>query len=183
MCNFWAQNGLFLMNKTFMVQTIIITFIYLLALFIVQNFKKILTANPEVWGCVIFGPQMVHLPSNFFFKKINIIFIYLLAPFILQNFKKLLKANPDLWGCAIFGPKNTPICAEQNYWYKPLLLISSTCWAFSLGKIKKKKILTADPELWGCTIFEPKMVRLHQKKNFGKIINITLIYLLAPFIA
>ena len=78
-----------------MVQTII-TFIYLLALFIVQNFKKILTVNPEVWGCIIFEPQMVHLPQKNVFEKINIIFIYLLAPFILQNFKKILKANPDL---------------------------------------------------------------------------------------
>ena len=63
---------------------------YLLARFILQNFKKILGANPELWGCVIFGPQMVHLPQFFFFfvEKINNIFIYLLAPFILQNLKK-----------------------------------------------------------------------------------------------
>ena len=65
---------------------------YLLAPFILQNFKKILRADPELWGCVIFGPQMVHLPqTNFFLKKIvNVIFIYLLAPFNLQKFKKKL---------------------------------------------------------------------------------------------
>ena len=40
MCHFRAQNGPFVLNKFFLVQTIIITFIYLLALFIVQNFKK-----------------------------------------------------------------------------------------------------------------------------------------------
>ena len=55
------------MNKVFLVQTNIITFIYLLALFIVQIFKKTLTVNPVV---VIFGPKMVHLPQpNFFLKK------------------------------------------------------------------------------------------------------------------
>ena len=62
---------------------------YLLARFILQNFKKILRANPELWGCVIFGTQMVHLPPFFFFfEKIYNIFIYLLAPFIQQNSKK-----------------------------------------------------------------------------------------------
>ena len=42
MCNFQAQNGPFVLNEFFLVQTIIITFIYLLALFIVQNLKKFL---------------------------------------------------------------------------------------------------------------------------------------------
>ena len=40
MCHFWDQNGPFVMKKIFLVQNIIITFIYLLVLFIVQNFKK-----------------------------------------------------------------------------------------------------------------------------------------------
>ena len=71
------------------------------------KFKKILTADPELWGCAIFGPKMVHLPQIFFWKIINIILIYLLAPFIVQNFKKILPADPELWGCAIFRPKMT----------------------------------------------------------------------------
>ena len=48
------------MNKIFLVQIIIITFIYLLALFIVENFKKILSADPELWGCATFGSKMAH---------------------------------------------------------------------------------------------------------------------------
>ena len=40
MCHFLAQNGPFVLNNFFLVQTIIITFIYLLALFIVQNLKN-----------------------------------------------------------------------------------------------------------------------------------------------
>ena len=40
MCHFQAQNGTFVLKNFFLVQTIIITFIYLLALFIVQNLKK-----------------------------------------------------------------------------------------------------------------------------------------------
>ena len=53
----------------FFVQTVIITFIYLLALFIVQNFKKILPANPELWGCAIFGLKIGHLSKWEFFQK------------------------------------------------------------------------------------------------------------------
>ena len=83
MCHFWAQNGPFVLNKKFLVQTIIIIFIYLLALFIVQNLQKILTADPELWGCAIFGPKMVHFPKWEFRKKkllmslISFIHVYL----------------------------------------------------------------------------------------------------------
>ena len=42
MRDFRVQNDPFILNKTVLVQTIIITFISLLALFIVQNFKNIL---------------------------------------------------------------------------------------------------------------------------------------------
>ena len=49
---------------------IIIILIYLLASFIVQNFKQILPADPELWGCAIFGTKMVHFPKwEFFFRK------------------------------------------------------------------------------------------------------------------
>ena len=59
-----------------------------MAFFIVQNFLKNFTANPELWGCVICGSKKVHLSQTTFFLKkvINIISIYLLAPFIMQNF-------------------------------------------------------------------------------------------------
>ena len=63
MCHFRAQIGPFVLNKIFII-TIIITFIYLMALFIVQSFKKILPADPELWGRAIFGPKMVHLPQT-----------------------------------------------------------------------------------------------------------------------
>ena len=85
--HFQAQNGPFAMNK--ILQTIIITFIYLLALFIVRNLKIFFTADPELRGYAIFGPKMVHLPQFFFFfflKITNITLIYLLAPFTVQKF-------------------------------------------------------------------------------------------------
>ena len=92
------------MNKIFLVQTIIITFIYLLALFIVQNLKKFLQQIQSYEDAPFLGPKWSICP-NFFCKIVIIILIYLLAPFIGQNFKKILPADPELWGCAIFGPK------------------------------------------------------------------------------
>ena len=114
MCHFQTQNGPFIMNKFFLVQTIIITFIYH---FHYAKFKKILTEDPELWGCTIFGPKIVHLPqTNFFWKIINIILIYLLAPFIGQNLKKILSADPEF-----LGPK-WPISPSENFFSEKLLM-------------------------------------------------------------
>ena len=66
------------MNKIFLVQTITITFIYLLALFIVQNLKKIWQWILSYEDVPFLGPK-----QNFFWKIINSIFIYQLAPFIV----------------------------------------------------------------------------------------------------
>ena len=40
---------------------------YLLAPFILQNLKKILRADPELWGCAIFRPKMTHSSWTIFF--------------------------------------------------------------------------------------------------------------------
>ena len=72
-CHFRAQNGPFALNNFFLVKTVNISFIQLLALFMVQNFKNILRTNPELWGCTIFESKMAHLPPKYFFfwKPIN----------------------------------------------------------------------------------------------------------------
>ena len=96
-------------------------------------------------------------------------------------FKKFLGAIQSYENVPFLGPQLAHLSCTKFFWYKPLLLLSSTYWPFLWCKILK--ILTADPELWGCTIFEPKMVHLPQTIFFfWKIINIILIYLLAPFI-
>ena len=107
--------------------------------------------------------------------------MYLLAPFILQNFKKNLKANPDLWGCAIFGPKIPQFVLNKIFWHKPLLLLSSTYWPFSLDKIQKK-ILQQIHGYEDAPFVGPKWSICPKQNFFGKTIDITLIYLLAPFI-
>ena len=53
----------------FLVQTIIITLIYRLALFIVQNLQQILMADPKLEGCPNFGPKIVHLSQTVFLEN------------------------------------------------------------------------------------------------------------------
>ena len=69
MCHFQAQNGIFVVNKTFLVQTIIITFIYLLALFIVQNLKKFFQRIQSYEDVQFLGPKWPISPNENFFQK------------------------------------------------------------------------------------------------------------------
>ena len=90
-------------------------------------------SNSKKW------PKKIKLPQMTFFswKTTNKIFMYLLAPFALQDFLKILRADPELWGCVIFGPKVTHLSWTKFFGYKPLLLLLSTYWPFSLCKILK----------------------------------------------
>ena len=96
---------------------------HLLVPFILQNFKKILGDDPELWGCAIFGPKMPHLPwtKKFLVQTIIITFIYLLALFIVQNLKKILTADPELWGCTVFGPKMVHLPQTKIFVWKLLI--------------------------------------------------------------
>ena len=102
------------MNKNFLVQTIIITVIYLLALFVVQNLKKL----QWIQSCEdvpFWGPKWSICPKQiFFWKIINIILIYLLALFIVQNLKKLLQWIQSYEDAHFLGPK-LPISANENF--------------------------------------------------------------------
>ena len=87
MCYFRVQNGPLDLNKFFWVQTIIINFIYLLALFIVQNLKKFLQQIQSYKDAPFLGQQWPFVMNKFFLvQTIIITFIYLLALFIVQNF-------------------------------------------------------------------------------------------------
>ena len=55
--------------------------------------------------------------------------------YILQNLKKFSELIQSYEDVPFRGPE-WPICPEQNFFkYKPLLLLSSTYWPFSLCKI------------------------------------------------
>ena len=106
MCHFQVQNGPFALNKIFLVQIIIITFIYLLSLLIVQNFKKFSQQIQSYEDASFLGPKWSICPKQkHFWKILQIIVIYLLAPFTVQSFKKSLPADPELWGCTILESK------------------------------------------------------------------------------
>ena len=114
MCHFRVQNDPFVLNKIFLVQTII-TFIYLLALFIVQNLKTFLL-RPRVMRICHFRTQNSQLtpPKNIFLvQPIIITFIYLLALSIVQNLKFLhwIQGYED---APILGPKWS-ICPKQVF--------------------------------------------------------------------
>ena len=65
--------------------------------------------------------------------------MYLLASFVLQKLKKILRANPELRGCAIFGSKIAQFVLNNYFfWYKKLILFSSTYWSLSFYKILNK---------------------------------------------
>ena len=109
-------------------------------------------------------------------EKIHIYGVYFLTSIPFHSAKFL---KNSLGQSRVMRMCHLPICHEQNflgtnhYYYFHLPVCP-----FRLAKFKK--ILTADPELGGWAIFRPKMVHLPQF-FFKEIINITLIYLLAPF--
>ena len=70
MCHFREQNGPFALSKNVLVQTIIITFIYLLALLIVQNFKALLQQIQSCENVPFLGPKWPISPNENFFRKI-----------------------------------------------------------------------------------------------------------------
>ena len=79
---------------------------YLLAPFILQIFKKILRADPELWRYAIFGPKMAHLSRTkiFLVQTIIITSINVLALFIVQDLKKFLQQIQS-YDVLFLGPK------------------------------------------------------------------------------
>ena len=85
--HFQAQNGPFALNVIFFRKTINIIIMYLLALFIMQNFKKILKSESRVMTTCHFWAKMVHLPinENFLEKALNNFHVFLFYLFFVQT--------------------------------------------------------------------------------------------------
>ena len=108
-----------------LVQTIIINFIYLLALFIVQNLKKFLQQIQSYKDAPFLGQQWPFVMNKFFLvQTIIITFIYLLALFIVQNLKKFLQLIQSYEDAPFLGPKWS-ICPKKSFG-KLLISLSST---------------------------------------------------------
>ena len=133
---------------------------YLLAPFILQNFKKILRADPELWGCAIFGPKMAHLSwTKFFWYKPLLLLSSAYWPFLLSRTSKNSYSRPRVMRMHHFWAQNDPFTPNKTFFWNiisiiPIYLLSP----FIVQNFEK--ILPADPELLGFPIF------LSQNENF-----------------
>ena len=137
MCHFRAQNGPFVLNKIFLVQTIIITFIYLLTLFIVQNLKKFLQWIQSCEDAPFLGPKWSICPKQIFFGKLLILFSSTYQPLslckILKKFFQRIQSYEDV---QFLGPK-WPISPNENFFRKP---VNEPCFFHScLSTCQKSK--------------------------------------------
>ena len=80
---------------------------YLLVPFTMQNFKKILQADQNLWGHDSFKPKMAHLPQmrTFLRKTINSVSMYFLDPFTVIKFKKSFEQMQRYEDAPFLGPK------------------------------------------------------------------------------
>ena len=108
--------------------------------------------------------------------------MYLLASLIMQNFyKKVLQLIQSYKDVRYFWDQNSPFILNKFFWCKPLLLLSSTCWPFSLYKVLKSsyngsRIITMHYFWDQSGPFAPN------KFFFWNTVTINLIYLLTHFI-
>ena len=110
---------------------------YLLALFIVKNFLKILRANPEFWGCIIFKTKLVL--TGLFLETVITYWSTYRLPSLCNIWKKFLKlisrklkiykfrpppfipAFTEAVHRALYGGKNAHTCKLLQYVY--------LCWS------------------------------------------------------
>ena len=119
--HFRAQNGQFVLNKIFLVQANVITFIYLLVLFIVQNLKKFLQWTQNYDCAPFFGTKWSIPLKQFFFSKIIVWnnFRYHL-PSSTFHFAKFKKKNSSS------GSRVMRIC---NFWTRKVLFPQMTIFS------------------------------------------------------
>ena len=111
---------------------------YLLAPFILQNFKKILRADPELWGCAIFGRKIAYLSwTTFFWYKPLLSLSSTYWPFSLCKILKNSYSGSRIMTMHHFWTQNGPFAPNnfflENYYYHSHLPISS----FHCAKFKK----------------------------------------------
>ena len=120
MFHFWVRNDPFALNTFVLVQTIIITIIYLLALSVSKIFKKILPAAPESWGHTILESKTVPLSqTNFFFgKNYEHYFHISTGPFYCEKFLKNSYSGSRVMKMHHFLGHKWLICNNENFFQK-----------------------------------------------------------------
>ena len=122
MRHFRAQNCPFVLNKKFLVQTII-TFIYLLVFFIVQNFKKFLQRIQSYEDATFLGPKCSICPK-FFFGKLLISFSCTYQPLSLGKFFKNSSCGSRVTRMRNFWVQNGPFPQMSFFFSSKNLLMS-----------------------------------------------------------
>ena len=127
------------------------------------------------------APNGSFAPNKFFFWKKLISFSSIYWPLsFCKIFKKISKTIQMYEDVPFSGPKYPNFSWTKsfltNHYYYFHLPIGPFNW------VKFKKIRTVDPELWRCNHFWAQNGIFAPNKFFWKIIHITFIYLLAPFI-
>ena len=108
------------MNKHFLVQTIIITFINLFPIFIVQNLKKFLQRIQSYEDAPFSGPECPFAPNKIFFGHLLIPFLSTYLPLSLcKILTKLFQGIQCYEDVQILGPKQPPISSNENFVRKP----------------------------------------------------------------
>ena len=118
----------FLTNKFFLVQTIIITLIHLLALFIVQNLQHFLQRIQTSEDAPFLAPKWSICPKQIFFGKLLISFSSTYQPLSLcKIFKKFFQQIQSYEDAQFLGPK-WPISPNEKFFRKPF---HETCFFHS----------------------------------------------------
>ena len=119
------------------------------------KFKKILTADPELWGCTIFEPKMVHLPiaKYIFWKIINIILIKILKKNsssrsrVLDFFRKPINEPCFFHSClSTYQKSKSDINLLVKYWLKntEIALTERHFWLLLENQIFSKHAVSAE---------------------------------------
>ena len=118
-CAIFRPKTALLSWTNFLVQTIIITFIYLLDLFIVPNFKKFLQRIQSYDDVPFLGPKWSICPKQFFFWKLLTSFPSI-SPFHCAKFRitKTIQRIQSYEDMQFLGPK-WAICPNENVFRKP----------------------------------------------------------------
>ena len=147
----------------FLVQTIIITFTYLLALFIVQNLKKNSYSRYRVMRmCHFWSENGPYSPNNFFFfrKKLLISFSSSYWPLSLcKFFKKLLQLIQSYEDVPFLGPK-WPIFPNENSFRKPVNKPCSFHSCLSISQ-KSKSDINVLMKYWQLKNTEISLAEIH----------------------
>ena len=121
--HFRDQNGPFVLNENFLVQTTVITFIYLLALFIVHNLRKFLQRIQNYDDASFLDPKWSICPNNFFLGNYYYHSHLPISPFHYAKFKKNSSSWSRVMRMCNFGPK----MAHLPKWEVFLLFMPIIC--------------------------------------------------------